>query len=326
MKKVRECVSASVRQCARVNSRASIAGYSLFPIPYSLLFLLAACSESRAEPVVIDNTSVPPAAQLAAAAPSRPRSELRVCSDPNNLPFSNQAGEGFENRIAELIAGEMGIPVKYTWWAQRRGFIRNTLRAGDCDLVIGLPSSMELALTTRPYYRSTYVFVYRKGAGFDVASFDDPVLKEKRIGVHLVGDDGANTPPAHALGTRGIVGNVRGYMLYGDYSQPNPPARILDALAEGEIDVAIVWGPLAGYFVPRQKVAMEMVPVSPQIDVPFLPFVYDISMGVRRDEAGLKADVEQVMVRRRADIDAILDEYGVPRVGNRRSPAPEEPR
>jgi mxaJ protein len=183
-----------------------------------------------------------------------------------------------------------------------------------------------MALTTRPYYRSTYVFVYRKDAGFDVRSFDDPVLREKRIGVHLVGDDGANTPPAHALGTRGIVGNVRGYMLYGDYTQPNPPAKILDALARGEIDVAIVWGPLAGYFVPRQKVAMEMAPVSPQIDVPFLPFVYDISMGVRRDDASLKADVEQVMMRRRAEIDAILDEYAVPRVGPRRSSAPEEPR
>ena len=297
---------------------------SLFPIPYSLLFFLAACSDSHAAPKVIDQTQPP--AQLAAA-PKRSLTELRVCSDPNNLPFSNQDGEGFENRIAELIGRELKLPVKYTWWAQRRGFIRNTLRAGDCDLVIGLPSSMEMALTTRPYYRSTYVFVYRKDAGFRVRSFNDPVLKEKRIGVHLVGDDGANTPPAHALASRGIIGgNVRGYMLYGDYAQPNPPARILDALAEGEIDVAIVWGPLAGYFVPRQKVAMEVVPVSPQIDMPFLPFVYDISMGVRRDDASLKADVEQVMMRRRAEIDAILDEYGVPRVGPRRTSAPEEPR
>ena len=297
---------------------------SLFPIPCSLA-LLAACSDSHAKPTVIDNTTQA-AAHLAAAPAKPPRTALRVCADPNNLPFSNQAGEGFENRIARLVGDELGLPVQYTWHAQRRGFIRETLRAGQCDLVVGVPSSFELVLPTRPYYRSTYVFVYRKDAGFDVASFDDPVLKQKRIGVHLVGDDGANTPPAHALASRGIVGaNVRGYMLYGDYSRPNPPADILDALARGEIDVAIVWGPLAGWFVPRQKVGMEIVPVSPQIDVPFLPFVYDISMGVRRDDAGLKADVEQVMARRRADIDAILDEYGVPRVGNRRS-ASEEPR
>jgi mxaJ protein len=325
--KVRECESAKVGRRRR-GLFAAVAGYSLFPIPYSLA-LLAACSESRAAPGAETAAEPASAAQthLAAAtpAPARSLTELRVCSDPNNLPFSNEAGEGFENRIAQLIGREMGLPVKYTWWAQRRGFIRNTLRAGDCDLVIGLPSSMEMALTTRPYYRSTYVFVYRKDAGFDVHSFDDPVLKQKRIGVHLVGDDYANTPPAHALSSRGIVGNVRGYMLYGDYSQPNPPAKILDAVAEGEIDVAIVWGPLAGYFVPRQKVAMEMVPVSPQIDVPFLPFVYDISMGVRRGDASLKADVEQVMARRRAEIDAILDEYGVPRVGRRHSAAPEEP-
>jgi mxaJ protein len=180
---------------------------------------------------------------------------------------------------------------------------------------------MEMALTTRPYYRSTYVFVYRKDADFDVRSFDDPVLKRLTIGVHLVGDDGANTPPAHALGARGIVGNVRGYTLYGDYSRPNPPARILDAVARGEIDLAIVWGPLAGYFVPRQRVAMEIVPVQPQVDVPFLPFVFDISMGVRRDDAALKARVEQILHDRRAEVEAILDEYGVPRVGPRRSSA-----
>ena len=321
--KVRECESAKVGSRMRASAASRIARYSLFPVPYSLLF---ACSDSRAGPAVIDRPPAAPA-QLVAAAPAKPRTGLRVCSDPNNLPFSNQAREGFENRIAELVGEDLGLPVTYTWHAQRRGFIRETLRAGKCDLVIGVPSSFELVLPTRPYYRSTYVFVYRRDAGFDVRSFDDPVLREKRIGVHLVGDDGANTPPAHALASRGIIGGrVRGYMLYGDYSQPNPPAKILDAVAQGEIDVAIVWGPLAGYFVPRQRVAMEIVPVSPQIDVPFLPFVYDISMGVRRDDAALKADVEQVMMRRRAEIDAILDEYGVPRAGNRRASASEEPR
>ncbi|MEW5926295.1 MAG: substrate-binding domain-containing protein [Gemmatimonadota bacterium] len=261
------------------------------------MFLLAACS----------------------GADAKPARELRVCSDPNNLPFSNQQGEGFENRLAELIARDLGAEVKYTWWAQRRGFIRNTLRAGECDLVMGIPSSFELALPTRPYYRSSYVFVYREDAPFEVKSFDDPVLRELRIGVHLVGDDGANTPPAHALGSRGIVGNVRGYMLYGDYAQPNPPAKILDALAQGEIDVAVVWGPLAGYFAPRQPVKLEVVPVSPQIDLPFLPFVFDISMGVERGDSALKEQVEGVLERRRAEVDSILARYGVPRVDRPRA-------
>ena len=291
-----------------------------------MLVVLGGCGDGRAASADGPATdSLPAAMAMRAEAPAtKPRdaSVLRVCADPNNLPFSNQAGEGFENRLADLLAREMGRRVEYTWWAQRRGFIRNTLRAGECDLVTGIPSSFELVLATRPYYRSTYVFVYRKDAKFDVRSFDDAVLRDLTIGVHLVGDDGANTPPAHALSPRGIVGNLKGYTLYGDYSTPNPPARILDALAEGEIDVAIVWGPLAGYFVPKQKVAMEIVPVSPQIDVPFLPFVYDISMGVRRDDAALKAEVEAVLRRRRADVDAILADYGVPRVGvPHRSPA-----
>jgi quinoprotein dehydrogenase-associated probable ABC transporter substrate-binding protein len=245
------------------------------------------------------------------AAPAR---ELRVCADPNNLPFSNEKGEGFENRLAELLAREMKAKLSYDWWAQRRGFVRNTLRAGECDLLVGVPTSFEPVLATRPYYRSTYVFVYPKDAGFELRSFDDPVLRGLRIGVQLVGDDYANTPPAHALGQRGIVENVRGYSVYGDYSQPNPPARILDALAAGEIDVAIVWGPLAGYFAPRQPVALEIVPVSPQIDLPFLPFVFDISMGVRREDSILKTEVEEILERRRAEVESILDEYGVPRV------------
>ncbi len=288
-----------------------------------IAIVLGGCGESRAavgDGPVVDSLRTA-AAPLRAEAPKRDASVLRVCADPNNLPFSNEKGEGFENRLAELLAGEMGRRVEYTWWAQRRGFIRNTLRAGECDLVAGIPSSMEMVLATRPYYRSTYVFVYRKDADFEVRSFDDPILRKLKIGVHLVGDDGANTPPAHALSTRGIVGNLRGYTLYGDYSTPNPPARILDALASGEIDVAIIWGPLAGYFAPKQRVAMEIVPVSPQVDVPFLPFVYDISMGVRRDDPALKYEVEQVLTRKRAEVDAILADYGVPRVGPKHRPA-----
>ncbi len=240
--------------------------------------------------------------------------ELRVCADPNNLPFSNQRGEGFENRLAELFARELNAKVTYTWHAQRRGFFRETLRSGRCDVVMGVPSSFELALPTRPYYRSTYVFVYRKDAGYEIRSFDDPILRELRIGVHLIGDDYTNTPPAHALGNRGIINNVRGYMIYGDYREEAPPARILDALVRGEIDVAVVWGPLAGYFAPRQPVALEVVPVSPQIDLPFLPFVYDISLGVERADTALKEELEEILERRQAEIQAILEEYGVPQL------------
>ncbi len=256
---------------------------------------------------------------LAAAVVAEPeRRVLRVCADPNNLPFSNDREQGFENRIAKVIARELDADIEYTWWAQRRGFFRNTLRAGLCDLVPGVPTSFELVLATRPYYRSTYVFVHRKDAPFTVRSFDDSVLRRLRIGVHYIGDDYANAPPAHALSNRGIVGNVSGFSIYGDYASPNPPAEILKAVADRTIDVAIVWGPLAGYFAGKQKVPLAIVPVAPQIDVPFLPFVYDISMGVRRDNPALKAEVEGVLVTKRAEIDGILDEFGVPRVGVRR--------
>ena len=245
---------------------------------------------------------------------SRPSGVLRVCADPNNLPFSNQKGEGFENKIAELLARDLGERIEYTWWAQRRGFFRNTLRAGTCDLVIGVPAAFEMALTTRPYYRSTYVFLSRKDRHLKLTSFDDPSLKKLKIGVQIIGDDFTNAPPAHALSRRNIVGNVKGYTVYGDYSQPNPPARIVDPVAKGDVDVAIVWGPLAGYFAKQSHVPLAIVPVSPQIDQPFLPFVFDISMGVRRDDQELKDQVEQVLEKRRDEVDRILRDYAVPRV------------
>ena len=254
------------------------------------------------------------AAAACAPAGAEPARVLRVCADPNNLPFSNQREEGFENRIAALLAEEMGAELRYTWWAQRRGFIRNTLRAGECDLVAGVPSSMEMLLPTRPYYRSTYVFVHRSDAPFTVRSFDDPVLKEVRVGVHLIGDDYANAPPAHALSNRGIIDNVVGFRIYGDYSEENPPARLIEALATGEVDVAVAWGPLAGYFARRSSVPLEVVPVSPQIDLPFLPMVYDISMGVRREDVEFREEVERILEARRPEVEAILDEFGVPRL------------
>jgi quinoprotein dehydrogenase-associated probable ABC transporter substrate-binding protein len=254
-------------------------------------------------------------AQRTSPTPQKPRTALRVCADPNNLPFSNDRLEGFENKIASLVAREMNLDVQYTWWAQRRGFFRNTLRAGTCDLVVGVPSSFELALTTSPYYRSTYVFVYRKDRGLKIQSFDDPVLHKIKIGVQIIGDDFANTPPAHALTNRKIIQNVRGYTVYGDYARPDPPARIIDAVAQGEVDVAVVWGPLAGFFVRQQKARLEIAPVSPEIDLPFLPFVYDISMGVRHGDDSFREELEAILARKRAEIESILNEYGVPRVG-----------
>jgi quinoprotein dehydrogenase-associated probable ABC transporter substrate-binding protein len=236
---------------------------------------------------------------------------LRVCADPNNLPFSNERGEGFENRIASLLARDLGTHVEYTWWAQRRGFVRNTLNAGTCDLILGVPMGYGMVRTTQPYYRSTYVFVSRRDRGLHISSLDDPMLRKLRIGVHLIGDDYANTPAVHSLAQRGLASNLVGFTLYGDYSQPNPPARLIEAVADGKVDVAVAWGPLAGYFARRSKVPLDLQPVTPTRDGA-LTYVFDIAMGVRRRDSTRSAALDAELAHRHADIDRILTDYGVP--------------
>ena len=244
---------------------------------------------------------------------------LRVCSDPNNLPFSNEHREGFENKLAELLASDLHTTVQYTWWAQRRGFLRNTLNANRCDVVMGYPTDAEMARTTKPYYRSSYVFVTRAARRLRITSFNDPQLRTLRIGVQMIGDDGANSPPAHSLSRRGIVDNVVGYSVYGDYRTNSPPSAIVAAVAHGDVDVAAVWGPLAGYFATRQSEPLALTPVQPAVDAQ-LPQVFDISMAVRRDDTARLARLNQFIDERRADIDRVLAEYGVPRVEPRRLP------
>ena len=241
--------------------------------------------------------------------------ELRVCADPNNLPFSNAAGGGFENRIVELIAKDLGASVRYTWWAQRRGMIRNTLNAGACDVIPGIASSIGMAGTTDPYYRSGYVFVSRVDHHLgDLQGFDDPRLRRLTVAVQLIGDDGANTPPVDALARRGIVDNVRGYPVYGDYRAAAPQAPIIDAVVRGDVDVALVWGPTAGWFAARASAPLAVVPVTPWLDGPQLPMVFDVSMGVRREDRALRRELDAALERNRDAIARILDAYHVPRV------------
>lgn len=240
--------------------------------------------------------------------------ELRVCADPNNLPFSNREEEGFHNRLAELFAEEMGFSgVTYTWWPQRRGFVRNTLKKKRCDVIFGVPEGYDILQSTRPFYRSPYVILHRADADFDVTSVDDPVLKDLEIGVGLIGDDYMNTPPAHVLSARGIVGNVKGYPVYGDYEEESPPREIVFAVARGEIDVAMVWGPVAGYWASRQDVEMEMHPLPAVDDETGLPLNFSMSLGVRRGEDEWQARLEKVIEGNHERIYALLrDEFDVP--------------
>jgi mxaJ protein len=241
-------------------------------------------------------------------------SVLTVCADPNNMPFSNRAGQGFENRVADLIAHDLGRQVRYVWWAQRRGYVRNTLGEQKCDIWPGVASGVEMVATTRPYYRSTYVFVTRADRKLTGLTLDDPRLKSLRIGVQMVGDDAMNTPPAHALAARGMTANVRGFMLYGDYAKPNPPAAIVRAVADRSVDVALVWGPLAGYFAKSSPAPLDLQRVTPWLDNAQWPMVYDISVGVRKYDPAFKAKVEAILAKRAPDIRKILTSYGVPLV------------
>jgi len=250
---------------------------------------------------------------LAPLQPSRAAADaFRVCADPNNLPFSNRRQEGFENKLAEMLAGALGQSVEYTWWPQRRGFLRNTLNAGRCDVVMGIPAAVEMVLATRPYYRSSYAFVYPADAAYTLDSLDDKVLRGLTIGVHLIGDDYTNSPPAHALSTRGLVDNVVGYSVFGNYAEDSPPGKIVEAVAAREIDTAIVWGPIAGYFAQRHTRALQVVPVEAPAGSEAMSFAYDIALGVRRGDEALQQTLNGVLVSQAPAIRALLTDYGVP--------------
>jgi mxaJ protein len=241
-----------------------------------------------------------------------PQRTLTACADPNNLPFSNRAGQGFENKLSEMIASDLHAKLNYIWWAQRRGYVRNTLNEKKCDFWPGIGSNVEMVATTRPYYRSTYMFVTRASANLKGLTLDDPRLKSLEIGVQMVGNDGSNTPPAHALAGRGIIANVRGYMLYGNYREPNPPAEIVRAVERGDVDVALVWGPLAGYFAPQSPVPLRLEPVTPWFADQQWPMQFDISVGVQNGNQKLLKDIDRVLVRRSAEIRQLLAAYHVP--------------
>jgi mxaJ protein len=249
---------------------------------------------------------------------------LRVCADPNNLPFSNEAKAGFENKLAEMVADELHEPVSYTWHAQRRGFIRETLKAKACDLVMGVPKQYELVETTIPYYRSSYVFVSRADRHLDIQSIKDPRLRGLRIAVQLIGDDGANTPPAHALAAQGITSNVRGFPVYGDYHSADPPSDILNAVERGDVDIAAVWGPLAGYFAKQSSGTLVLSPITDTESFAPLIFQFDMSMGVRKGDDALRTTLDRIITQRRPQILALLESFGIPLLKLPGQPPPDE--
>jgi mxaJ protein len=235
---------------------------------------------------------------------------LRVCADPDNLPYSHEDQSGFENRLARLVASDLDATPEYTWLPQRRGFVRKTIGEGLCDVWMGVPADFERVLTTRPYYRSSYVFVFREEREPGVRSFDDPRLKGVRAGVQLVGNDLAATPPGHALALRGVVRNVAGFPVFGD--QP-AAQRMIAALVNRDIDVALIWGPQAGFFARQAKTRLGLSQAIAPLELKHLPFEFSIAIGVKRGERELVQRLNAVLERRQPEIDAILSDYAVPR-------------
>lgn len=244
--------------------------------------------------------------------PAMGKEELRVCADPNNLPFSNEKREGYENKIAAVVAKDLGYRLSYFWLKQRQGFFRQTLGAHRCDLVMGVPSGFERVLTTKAYYRSGYVIVRPTHRALSFTSYDDPRLKDLKIGIHVTGKDGSNSPPAHALGKHGLEKNVVGFSMWGEVSEKNPQGKVVDAVGQGAIDLAIVWGPFGGYFAKPygQALTVELAPKDPLLED--MPFAYDISMGVRKEDTALAEKLNNSLERRQGEIARILGEYRVP--------------
>lgn len=234
---------------------------------------------------------------------------LRICADPDNMPFSNEAGEGIENKVADLLAKTWNTKLEYAWWPVRRGFFSRALNGRYCDVALTAPSGLDMAGVTGPYFRSSYVIVYREDSGLDISSLDDPALKTLKIGVNLLNADAENTPPAMALSAHGVVGNLEGFATF--YSDIDRPENIINAVTDKKIDVAIVWGPLAGYFAKKSTAPLVVRPL-PDDTVSGIPFTFSIGMGVRRRDVALRDSLQKFIDAKRPELTAILQDYSVP--------------
>jgi mxaJ protein len=234
---------------------------------------------------------------------------LRVCADPDNLPFSNSAGEGLENKLAELLATTWDAKLEYIWWAAPRGLMR-MLNGKYCDVLLQAPTEYDMAGVTRPYYRTSYVIVQRKDAPHQVVGLDDPALKTMKIGVHLFSADGENTPPAMALSAHGVVGNLIGFSTTYMGGQ-NHPYDIIKAVISDSIDVAIVWGPIAGYYTKQLGADLALTPVANDT-LTGIPFAFSMGLATRRRERAFRDSLQKFLDLKAPEIHTLLEGYGIP--------------
>jgi len=233
------------------------------------------------------------------------RSALRVCSDPANMPFSNEDSEGFENKLAELIGDKLKLPVAYTWFPQATGFVRRTLRANRCDIIIGFSQGHELVQNTNHYYRSSYVLIHKTGGKLKgIKNLDDPRLKSSRIGAV------AGTPPVTVLSLNELLANLKPYPLMVDRRYDSPAERMITDLEKGEIDAALLWGPIGGYFAGKSKQKLTVIALSNETKGPRMSF--RITFGIRPGETDWKHQLNELIAANQSKINAILLEYGVP--------------
>jgi quinoprotein dehydrogenase-associated probable ABC transporter substrate-binding protein len=230
---------------------------------------------------------------------------LRVCADPRDLPFSNEAGEGFENKIAELLAQKLGKTLAYEFYPGATGFVRNTLNAHRCDVIMGMPQGDDIVQGTNPYYRTTYSLVSRQGSGLEnVDSLEDPLLQNKRIGIV------AGTPPATNLAVNGLLGNIKSYPLVVDTRVDAPTSTMMGDLEGDRIDIAILWGPIAGYLAKNAKIPVKVTPLVKETSGQRM--IYRIGMGVRHSDQEWKRLLNKLIAENQAEITHILTTYGVP--------------
>ena len=237
------------------------------------------------------------------------RKTLRVCSDPNNLPYSNRATEGFENKIAELIAAKLGVSLSYYWFPQSTGFVRTTLGTRRCDLIIGISGSNELLLNTNPYYSSAFALIYPVVAGYKLTSLSAPGLKDKNLRIGLV----AGTPPTGLLLETGLMEQVASYHLIVDTRVDAPAEQIVKDMLAGKLDVAVLWGPIAGYMNKKYGEQFKIVPLVVDHSDKYR-MIYSITMGVRFGEIEWKRQLNRILRRNEEEIHAILSEYDIPLV------------
>ena len=233
--------------------------------------------------------------------------EFKVCADPDNMPYSTQKGEGFENKIAEVLAKDLGKTLTYEFWLDRQGYLRNTINAQRCDVIIGMGSDVDNLRTSKPYYRSGYVFVYRKSSNYNIKDWDSEDLKKGIIGI--VGQ----SPPTIPLNDHNLMANARPYRLQRDLNLP--PSFIVDDLIAGKIDIAIVWGPIGGYFAKQSKEPLVVVPVPEYKSVNVKgKEEWNISVAVRKKDKERMEMIQGALDRNQAKIIKILDDYGIPHV------------